>query len=258
MSKLLIEEPPLQVLPSLAEAIGLQEAIVVQQLHYWTRRSNNTHDGHRWVYNTINDWHDQFPFWSKRTIQRILKRLKANDYIITAKPHKRRGDTTVWYRLNYEELGNIESSLPSQAAGPEASESEATADTDTPAPRADLTFDTFAHPPLRQSDQPPFGQPVTPFGQPVTPLRQSDQTRARIMRGRATETTNRDYKQRGGAPAREPARDPVARNDTSTTTSTNTSTGGSHASSATSTSHGQQAVEVIEQAFDRSLTSYQR
>ena len=32
---LLISEPPLQVLPSLAVKIGLNEAIVLQQIHYW-------------------------------------------------------------------------------------------------------------------------------------------------------------------------------------------------------------------------------
>jgi hypothetical protein len=31
---LLIEEPPMQVLPSLAAAIGLEEALFLQQLHY--------------------------------------------------------------------------------------------------------------------------------------------------------------------------------------------------------------------------------
>ena len=35
MSKLLINEQPLQVLPSLAEAIGLNQAIALQQVHYW-------------------------------------------------------------------------------------------------------------------------------------------------------------------------------------------------------------------------------
>lgn len=49
MSKLLIEEPPLQVLPSLAVTIGLNEAIIIQQIHYWLRDSRNgiEHEGRR-------------------------------------------------------------------------------------------------------------------------------------------------------------------------------------------------------------------
>lgn len=35
MSKLLINEPPLQVLPSFAQNIGLHEVIILQQVHYW-------------------------------------------------------------------------------------------------------------------------------------------------------------------------------------------------------------------------------
>ena len=38
MSKLLINEHPLQVLPSLATKIGLNEAIVLQQIHYWKKK----------------------------------------------------------------------------------------------------------------------------------------------------------------------------------------------------------------------------
>ena len=33
--RLLIDEPPLMVLPSLAAVIGLNEAIMLQQIHYW-------------------------------------------------------------------------------------------------------------------------------------------------------------------------------------------------------------------------------
>ena len=34
-SPLLINEHPLMVLPSLATAVGLNQAIVLQQVHYW-------------------------------------------------------------------------------------------------------------------------------------------------------------------------------------------------------------------------------
>ena len=54
MSKLLIEDRPLMVLPRLAVAIGLHEAVFLQQLHYWLRSSKTLEaDGHKWVYNTM-------------------------------------------------------------------------------------------------------------------------------------------------------------------------------------------------------------
>ena len=76
---LLISEPPLQVLPSLAEKIGLNEAIVLQQLHYWiqnTKSKGKIINGEKWIYNSYSDWKENFPFWSERTIQRIFINLE--------------------------------------------------------------------------------------------------------------------------------------------------------------------------------------
>ena len=56
MNKLLISEQPLQVLPGLAAKIGLNEAIFLQQLHYWLVKSKHEHDELRWVYNTYEEW----------------------------------------------------------------------------------------------------------------------------------------------------------------------------------------------------------
>lgn len=99
---LLIEEPPLQVLPSLAQAIGLEEAIVVQQLHYLLRdqRNGKTVGGHRWIYNTYAEWEESFfPFWSNATIRRIFDRLEKMLIVISCQPEggfSRRK----YYRLN--------------------------------------------------------------------------------------------------------------------------------------------------------------
>lgn len=101
-SKLLIAENPLQVLPGLAVAIGLNEAIVLQQIHYWIMGMGNKGNG--WIYNTIKEWQDQFPFWSKRTILRTFKNLKKSGLVLSKK-HK----TTSWdrkntYTIDYDEL----------------------------------------------------------------------------------------------------------------------------------------------------------
>ena len=41
MSRLLINENPLQVLPTLAVKIGLNEAMILQQMHYWLNAYHN-------------------------------------------------------------------------------------------------------------------------------------------------------------------------------------------------------------------------
>nr|WP_311461879.1 hypothetical protein [uncultured Aggregatibacter sp.] len=109
MSKLLINENPLQVLPSLAKAIGLNEAIFLQQLHYFLRISKNRADGRSWVYNTIKDWQAEFSFWSLKTVQRTIESLEEMGLVLsTDKFNKIKMDKTKWYSIDYEKLSEIQ------------------------------------------------------------------------------------------------------------------------------------------------------
>lgn len=108
MSKLLMNERPLMVMPSLAVKIGLSEAIFLQQLHYWIEISSNVKEGHKWVYNTVQEWQEQFPFWSVSTIRRTIKSLETKDLIITANFNTMTIDKTKWYRINYQKLEEYE------------------------------------------------------------------------------------------------------------------------------------------------------
>jgi len=101
-SPLLIDEPPLQVLPSLAVALGLNEAIFVQQLHYWLRRAPHWREGRPWVYNSYPQWHRQFPFWDERTIKRIVLGLEGAGIVTSTQRYNASPtDRTKWYTLNY-------------------------------------------------------------------------------------------------------------------------------------------------------------
>ncbi|QEA32118.1 DnaD domain protein [Secundilactobacillus malefermentans] len=108
-NKLLIDEAPLQVLPSLAKLVGLNEAIVLQQVHYWTKRSGHEKEGNIWTYQSYTDWSNQFPFWSKSTIIRVIKSLEQQGLLITNNFNKARYDKTKWYRINLEKLASIAS-----------------------------------------------------------------------------------------------------------------------------------------------------
>lgn len=108
MSKLLINEQPLQVIPSLAKAIGLNEAIFLQQLHYFLRISKNHAEGRSWVYNTIKDWQVEFSFWSLKTVQRTIENLELSGLVLsTDKFNKMKMDKTKWYSIDYEKLSEI-------------------------------------------------------------------------------------------------------------------------------------------------------
>lgn len=111
-SSLLINEHPLQVLPTLAKLIGLNEAIIVQQVHYWIANKKNTgleRDGYKWVYNSYKEWQtDNFPFWSIPTIQRAFtKAEKEHKVLVSCQPFLQKRDQTKAYRVDYDMLEHI-------------------------------------------------------------------------------------------------------------------------------------------------------
>ena len=107
MSKLLIDDYPIQVLPKLAKEIGLNEAIILQQIHYWLNQSSHNHDGKKWIYNTYDDWNKQFPFWSVMTIRRTITSLEKQNLILIANYNKAGFDKTRWYSINYPVVESV-------------------------------------------------------------------------------------------------------------------------------------------------------
>ena len=104
MSRLLINEPPLQVLPSLAKEIGLNEAIMLQQMHYWLLKSSNEFKGVKWFYKTLEEWQTEFPFWSVMTIRRTLGSLEKQKIIKIGNFNKKKFDKTKWYTIDYQRV----------------------------------------------------------------------------------------------------------------------------------------------------------
>lgn len=108
-SRLLLDEQPLQVLPGLAAKLGLNRALFLQQLHYWLQKdSAHSQEGRKWVYNTYEEWHEQFPFWTAEAIRKIVSQLENNGIIqTTTRYNKRRADRTKWYTIDYDVLNTL-------------------------------------------------------------------------------------------------------------------------------------------------------
>ncbi|WP_261909545.1 conserved phage C-terminal domain-containing protein [Liquorilactobacillus satsumensis] len=104
MNKYLFDEYPLVILPQLAEKIGLNEAIMLQQINYWLQKSDKIRDGKKWTYNSYAEWGKQFPFWSITTIRRTLKSLEKQELIITGNFNKYKFDKTKWYTIDVSNL----------------------------------------------------------------------------------------------------------------------------------------------------------
>ncbi len=114
----------MEFVPDLAEKIGLNEAIVLQQIHCWIKKNeqagNSFYEGKYWVCNSYEEWQKQFPWWSIPTIRRTLtalqngyeKKDKKGSYVIppllfTGNFNKLKIDNTKWYSVNYENLKKI-------------------------------------------------------------------------------------------------------------------------------------------------------
>ena len=108
MSNLLTQEPPLQVLPSLAVAIGLNEAIVLQQVHYLLNYATTTKDDKKWVYNNYDAWQAKhFRFWSVETVKRTFNSLRNKGLLLCEKLRKNERNQTNFYTVNYDAVAKL-------------------------------------------------------------------------------------------------------------------------------------------------------
>lgn len=99
----------LNIRQELAMLVGLNEAIVLNQIEYWLefneRSGKNFIDGRYWTFNTYEDWQrDNFPFWSIPTIKRIFAKLEKGGYVISANHNTYSFDKTKWYSIDYKKL----------------------------------------------------------------------------------------------------------------------------------------------------------
>lgn len=133
-SRLLMKEQPLVVDKELAKLIGLNEAIVLQQIEYWTNikeisdvrknktRNENFVDGYYWTYNSVEDWTKEFPFWSNDTVKRTLKKLRDKNLVVVDNFNLKGYDRTLWYRVNHQELIELENTIGADCTNEENSD----------------------------------------------------------------------------------------------------------------------------------------
>ncbi|HHD0688593.1 hypothetical protein [Citrobacter freundii] len=106
---------PLVINPELAMRIGLNEAIVLQQVNYWIndKEQGVIHAGRRWVFNSYESWVKQFPFWSADTVKRAFTSLVKQGCLDVEQLNKSLHDRTNYYAINHEcELLNDAEQVP--------------------------------------------------------------------------------------------------------------------------------------------------
>ena len=97
----------------LATEIGCNEAIFLQQIHYFLQineeADRNKKEGKYWTYNSYTEWQKEvFPFWSTRTIGRVVRSLEEQGLLVTDNFNKAGFDKTKWYTINYDKVKQIE------------------------------------------------------------------------------------------------------------------------------------------------------
>lgn len=116
-TRLLLNETPIIILPTLAKQYSVVEAALLQQIHYMNQQPKLglIHQGYKWVYNTLSDWQQHFSCFSRSTIERAIARLKATGLIVIEKLNPYKTVRTNYYRIDY-------SKLPEQAFEPPSPE----------------------------------------------------------------------------------------------------------------------------------------
>ena len=117
---LLIQDSPHVFSPHLAKAIGLHECLMLQQLH-WLIQNNDCkyHDGHFWWKHTNVQWVETLPYFqNEKRVLKTVKSLRSQNLLVaetlTWKIEKIRGDRTLWYRVNYQEVERLSNCIESE------------------------------------------------------------------------------------------------------------------------------------------------
>lgn len=106
MNQLLIAQPPIQVMPALAEAVGLNEAAVIQITHYWLTPLVNQHfkDGSYWVQNLVAHLQGRFTFWDEDAIGYMVAQFEQSGILIGRQETLSGGTPITYHTINYERL----------------------------------------------------------------------------------------------------------------------------------------------------------
>ena len=120
MSKLLIDEAPVYFAKTLAKHIGLEKAIILQQVHFWLeinkREEKNYYEDRYWVYSSFEQWAERdFNWWSQRKLISLFCELCDSEILIKKQLKKEQMDRTNFYTINYEKLNEIYKKIESEA-----------------------------------------------------------------------------------------------------------------------------------------------
>lgn len=91
---------------ALAVKYGTNESLFLTNLCFWIEKNKanrvNHHEGHYWVYNTMDAWVELFPYFSKDQIRHLIEKMKTKGILLVGVFNRIRYDRTQWYSVSEE------------------------------------------------------------------------------------------------------------------------------------------------------------
>lgn len=87
------------------------KAMFLQQLYYWLTEDSyatKTIKGIRWVKCSLTRWLDNFRWWSRDKLKRVIKSLETEGYIFSQEYNAKSWDRTKIYTLNYDKIAELQ------------------------------------------------------------------------------------------------------------------------------------------------------
>ena len=89
-----------------AHKYGVEKAILLQHIRFWCvqnkGKDTHEHDGLVYMYQSAQDMHKHYPYWSRQKISRLLRDMEAEGIIKSGNFNKFAYDQTKWYTINIE------------------------------------------------------------------------------------------------------------------------------------------------------------
>lgn len=90
---------------------GVDLAIFYHHISYWiaynTRTNKNFRDGKYWTYQTFEDLHGHFPYWSIKQLRLIVEKLTKAGILIKGNFNDNRYLHTIWYTIDSQKVESM-------------------------------------------------------------------------------------------------------------------------------------------------------
>ncbi len=95
----------------IANIVGVEKAVLIENIAFWIKKNKangrNEREGRFWTYNSSRAFAELFPFWTTSKIQRMLRTLEEDRYILSGTYNKVQYDRTKWYTITDEYIESL-------------------------------------------------------------------------------------------------------------------------------------------------------